>query len=382
MSRKISENVERKMYAESMGRCMNPNCQITLFSDNGDIIEKAHIVPYCKTADNSFENLVVLCPNCHTKFDKLKEYTPEEVLNWKHVRRQELANFFGKKYNTFDDLKQAVAPLLSQNKTIYEKYYLAENRKLWEKFEFAILLNSKKLKTLFEKNLDLFQSHKEKQYSNLELVYSFLLHIDEFENTRPDEEKMRGVLFPTKINSMFGVEPISEDLLSMTESLEDLINKLITQKKFSKICLGIDEPFIEIIENRKPDKVFLKDIPRLRQLYFDFKCFKPPKVRFGSLNFALKYIRDRNIGFKFLNPNNLREIIVNGKKMIFIYEYCLSKVELANLSPQENSVIVNLHNWNGECCISSEAYKYSEEINVTLLTTNGFYGYINKIKFE
>lgn len=66
MARYIDEYTKRKLYAESMGRCMNPDCKIELFAENGDIIEKAHIDPYCETADNSFENLVLLCPNCHT----------------------------------------------------------------------------------------------------------------------------------------------------------------------------------------------------------------------------------------------------------------------------------------------------------------------------
>ena len=30
-SRYIEENVKRRLYAESMGRCMNPNCQKELF---------------------------------------------------------------------------------------------------------------------------------------------------------------------------------------------------------------------------------------------------------------------------------------------------------------------------------------------------------------
>lgn len=84
MSRKeISENVKRRLYAECMGRCMNPNCQALLFVENGDNIEKAHIDLYSNSADNSFENLVVLCPTCHNNFDKNHLYTPEEVLNWK-----------------------------------------------------------------------------------------------------------------------------------------------------------------------------------------------------------------------------------------------------------------------------------------------------------
>ena len=49
-SRYIAEDVKKRLYAESMGRCMNPACQQDLFCENGDIIEKAHIDPYCETA--------------------------------------------------------------------------------------------------------------------------------------------------------------------------------------------------------------------------------------------------------------------------------------------------------------------------------------------
>lgn len=38
MSRvKIAENVKRRLYAESLGKCMNPNCLKNLFIDNEDI---------------------------------------------------------------------------------------------------------------------------------------------------------------------------------------------------------------------------------------------------------------------------------------------------------------------------------------------------------
>lgn len=79
----VDENVKRRLYAESMGHCMNPDCQCKLFLGEGNIMEKAHIHAYCDTADNSFENLVVLCPNCHTNFDKNHAFKPEQVLSWK-----------------------------------------------------------------------------------------------------------------------------------------------------------------------------------------------------------------------------------------------------------------------------------------------------------
>lgn len=90
MARKaIPIDVERKLCAESMGRCMNPACQAELFRKKGDVIEKAHITPYCKTADNVYENLVILCPTCHTDFDKNNAFDPEQVKKWKEIRKEE-----------------------------------------------------------------------------------------------------------------------------------------------------------------------------------------------------------------------------------------------------------------------------------------------------
>ena len=380
MRREIPENIKRKLYAESMGRCMNPDCQIELFQSNGDIIEKAHIDPYCETSDNSYENLIVLCPNCHKRFDKLNQFTPEEVLNWKRIRSKELDKFFCRKFKSFKSLQKEVFPLLLENKSIYENYYLNEEKELWDKFEVKILVNNKKLKKLLENNLDLFQKHTEKSYSNLHCIQTFIMHIEEFEATRLDEEKNRHVLFPQKINSIFGISPIDDALLPSTESLEALIETLKEFDEFVDVFLGIDNPYIRIKESGKYQNIYLKDTPRLRQLYYDYNCFRKTKVRLDSLNFALKYIKSKRIKYKFLNSNNLRTISINNTQMTFVYEYCLSKMFLSQLAPTENSVIVNLHNWNGECCISKEAYEFSDKIKVKLLTMDAFYEYIKKIK--
>ena len=155
--REITVHVTRKLYAESMGRCMNPNCQKELFKDNGDIIEKAHIIPFCETYDNSFENLIVLCPNCHKDLDKNNAFSPNEVREWKQLRRQELETFFSQKCETFDELKTKVVPLLYENKTIYESYYLEDKKELWDNIEGKILVNNRKLRKILENNLNLIQ---------------------------------------------------------------------------------------------------------------------------------------------------------------------------------------------------------------------------------
>lgn len=358
---------------------MNPGCRKELFFDNGDIIEKAHIRPYCDTADNSFENLIILCPNCHTNFDKNFAFKAEEVKQWKQIRANELNSFFSIRYSSFNDLKDKVKPLLCENKTIYENYYLSGNKDLWDKFEFKILVNNRKLKNILLNNLALIQDYGDKDNSNLNLVQLFLIHIDEFEHSRLDEEKKRQILFPRKINSLFEVAPINDSFIPSVESLEILISKLQNENKFIDIYIGIDVPYISICNSGEISEIYLKDTPRLRQYYYDYRCYRRSSVRLESLNFALKYIKSRGIEFKFYEYTNLREIEVKNKKIIFVYEYCLSKVFLANLCPNSNSVIVNLHNWNGALCISSEAYEFANLINVELLDMDMFYKYVNQL---
>ena len=379
-SRYIVESVKKRLYAESMGRCMNPACQRKLFSEEGDIIEKTHIDPYCKTADNTFENLVLLCPNCHTEFDKNHKFTPEEVLNWKKIRKEEIERIFCKKFSNFEDLKREVVPLLEQNKNIYENYYLKDKKSLWNKFEIKVLQNNEKLKLLFSENLNLFQRNKDESYSNLTYINRFIAHVEEFEITRSDEEKYREVLFPAEINSMFGIKPVEDTIIPSTESLECLIGKLVGQGKFVKIDIGVDCPCIYIKEKGKIFRISLKDTPRLRQMYNDYRCFRSTKVRFDSLNYVLKYIRSRGVTYTFLKDSNLREISIHKQKIIFVYEYCLSQEFLFRLSPEENSIIVNLHNWNGEGCISQQAYNLAENMNVSLLTRQKLFKYINGVK--
>lgn len=378
MNRKaIAENVKRRLWAESMGRCMNPDCREELFIKNSDIMEKAHIGAYYETEDNSYENLIVLCPNCHKKFDKTGFIDETIVKRWKVIRRNELEKFFSVELSSFDQLKEKVVPLLSENYSIYKSYYLGGNKSLWDKFEPQILSNNEMLKLLFENHRTLFQHHSYKEYSNLELIQKFITHVDEFKITRDDGEKLREVLFPQEINSIFGIMPVTDYILPSTESMEELIKVLRKENLIDEVMLGIDRPYI-LLKNR--EKIFMDDTPRVRQLYYDNSCFRKTGVRLESLNFALKYLRSRNINFTYVNQDSLREIKVNDINIVFVYEYCLSRTFLSSMSPKPNYVIVNLHNWNGSCCISREALNLADNFEVKLLTMDEFYGYINEIK--
>jgi len=59
----IPEELRRAVLIEAGHRCAIPTCHATT-------TEVAHIVPWAKVRDHRFENLIALCPNCHTRFDK------------------------------------------------------------------------------------------------------------------------------------------------------------------------------------------------------------------------------------------------------------------------------------------------------------------------
>jgi HNH endonuclease len=73
----ISTEVKRAVLVEAGHRCAIPTCRATT-------TEVAHIVPWAETQDNSFENLLALCPNCHTRFDQKKEIDRVSVKMYKH----------------------------------------------------------------------------------------------------------------------------------------------------------------------------------------------------------------------------------------------------------------------------------------------------------
>jgi HNH endonuclease len=62
----VPVEIKRAVLVEAGHRCAIPTCRATT-------TEIAHIVPWAKSFDNSFENLIALCPNCHTRFDQKKE---------------------------------------------------------------------------------------------------------------------------------------------------------------------------------------------------------------------------------------------------------------------------------------------------------------------
>lgn len=61
---------------EAGHRCAITTCRATT-------TEIAHIRPWADEKDHEFENLIALCPNCHTRFDQKKEIDRKSVEMYK-----------------------------------------------------------------------------------------------------------------------------------------------------------------------------------------------------------------------------------------------------------------------------------------------------------
>ena len=59
----IPRPLERMILMEAGYRCAIPTCKQTP-------VEICHIVPYSKVLKHEFDNLIALCPNCHTRYDR------------------------------------------------------------------------------------------------------------------------------------------------------------------------------------------------------------------------------------------------------------------------------------------------------------------------
>ena len=129
-----------RLFAEASGHCQKPECLDALFPVElgGDkhIAEMAHVIPHGDAGPrhedrpagdfdaDSFDNLILLCPTCHTKIDKApRGYPRSMLLDWK---QNHLANLAAKQgiraYEDRGQVRAAVAGIMAENKAIWERF--------------------------------------------------------------------------------------------------------------------------------------------------------------------------------------------------------------------------------------------------------------------
>ena len=136
----ISTKVQRKLLAASGGFCGNPSCHRNLFDffENGEIKsieELAHIIGHKEKGPrgddelpiserDEFDNIILLCPTCHTIVDKNEHLFPKETIRkWKREHQESIENLFiTPKFDTRDKAREYVLPLLMENKAVFDKF--------------------------------------------------------------------------------------------------------------------------------------------------------------------------------------------------------------------------------------------------------------------
>lgn len=216
-------HTQRRLFAASAGYCQNPGCANELFVDAAGesfhIAEMAHVFAakdggprsnpeLNKEERGAFENLVVLCANCHTVVDKAPDAFPDSMmLGWKREHANKLQGLFGAV--RFDDrtaARQVVARLLAQNLAIFQQYgphiEAARNpesgaAEQWKrKMLTRILPNNRRVLAVLDANRHLLRDGE-----NL-TVERFRQHIDDLEAFHIEAKRQDASRFPDDLSKI------------------------------------------------------------------------------------------------------------------------------------------------------------------------------------
>lgn len=136
----IPSETKLRLFSESAGHCQKPSCLQPLFPAEmgGDkhIAEMAHVIPHGEKGPrheerpegefeaDSFDNLILLCPSCHTIIDKDPDsFSRSTLLDWKHNHLSNLSRAQGiKAYDDREQVRNAIITHMSENKAIWHEY--------------------------------------------------------------------------------------------------------------------------------------------------------------------------------------------------------------------------------------------------------------------
>ncbi len=191
---------QQRLFAASAGYCQNPNCNVPIFRETGTevihIAELAHVFAANNQGPRSqsdlsvaergaFENLIVLCPSCHTEIDKSEQDYPAELLHeWKASHQAAIQQVFGAtKFTTRSKVREAIEPLLAENHALFEALnpYLpygenpeSEVASKWQTIMRAqIIPNNRRILALLDANRE-HMREEEKQ-----VLEHFRQHVDD-----------------------------------------------------------------------------------------------------------------------------------------------------------------------------------------------------------
>ena len=310
----------------------------------------------------------------------LPKKSSRALRQWKADRNREIRARFSVRYTSFSDLAQAVTPLLRRNRQIVASYgpnaghaEASDRHELWELFENELISNNERLVVILSQNKALLH------IENQEIVELFRGHVEEFATTRSAESRMRVSLFPSELNSVFGLETVDSRPPPSVAALQNLIARLIRENGFIHLELVHDQLLI-YRNGEKVSQLNLANRPRVHQLYFNQRFYHPKttSLRLDGLVYVLRWLYRRGVEYTTPDPRRLWELSLGNRYDVALcYEYCLSEATLNELLFSNPDMVVNLHNWN-RGPVSRAAARLAQSCNVALHNQQSFFSWVRR----
>ncbi len=212
-----------RLFTDSAGFCQNPDCNEKLFEEAAKgfqhIAEMAHI---CAAIDGgprtneelteeergAYENLILLCANCHTLVDKNPDEFPIEVMQaWKAGHNEKRERAFGvHKLESREELRNRIEPLLAENAMIHKEVGpdndyrfnpVASEASVWkQRMLGAIIPNSLKILAWLDTNNALLEG------SETETKEKFRYHVHGLIMKHMEGKNLANSRFPPEMESM------------------------------------------------------------------------------------------------------------------------------------------------------------------------------------
>lgn len=212
-----------RLFADSAGYCQNPACTLQLFVETakGDAVHFAEMAHIFAASDDgpranaglteaergAYENLILLCANCHTIIDKASDEYPDALISkWKRDRADHLAKLFGAtQLPSRAEVRKAIEPLMMANKVVLDTYGPGTDARfnpesdapeIWRRKVLSIIIpNNKRIAAMLDKNRDHMVADEPKT------LEEFRQHTDDL-IARHLEGITGGRFFPPAMNRM------------------------------------------------------------------------------------------------------------------------------------------------------------------------------------
>lgn len=220
----LSAVTKRALWASAGGYCQNPGCRADLIqlSQNGDVTnldELAHIVarkaegPRGKdprqVGRDTFENIIILCPRCHSLVDKNpNQYPTDLLLKWKAEHISTIQNAFAPIFKTRGELGGRTHEILRRNKAIFDEYGphsesaaknpMSDAANAWQRLLLSdIIPNNRALLMLVRRNQMLLNP------TEREVIEQFRIHAEALEfNHLSGDKNNTAPIFPKAMNDI------------------------------------------------------------------------------------------------------------------------------------------------------------------------------------